>query len=169
MRRQPAQTSKPMAAVYRGISSSILLLLMAGWLVAAPQASAGENAAASRIEAPTASALIGAGELVVVDVRSASEWAQSGVPRGAVEISLFPSPEVTNANFIDEVLAAVGGDKSTPIATICATGMRSSLARKILKKNGFTAVYDIAEGMMGSKSGPGWLRRGLPIEPCQSC
>lgn len=156
-------------AVSRGIAGSIQLLLAVGWLAIAPLASAGENAATFRIDAAAASALIGAGELVVVDVRGAGEWAKSGVPRGAQEISLFPRPGLTNENFIDQVLAAVGGDKSTPIATICATGMRSSLALKILKKNGFTALYNIAEGMLGSKSGPGWLRRGLPVEPCQTC
>jgi rhodanese-related sulfurtransferase len=153
----------------RGISGGILLLLAVGWLAIAPRASAGQDGAAFRIEAPAASALIGAGELVLVDVRGASEWAKSGVPRGAEEISLFPSPGITNENFIDQVLAAVGGDKSTPIAAICATGMRSSLALKILKQNGFTAVYSVAEGMLGSKFGPGWLRRGLPVEPCQTC
>ena len=153
----------------RGISGRILLLLAAGWLVMVPRVLAGENLVSPLIEAPAAAALVGAGELVVVDVRSAGEWARTGVPRGAAEVSLFPSPGTTNGNFIDQVLAAVGGDKSTPIATICATGGRSSIARDILRQNGFTAVYDISEGMFGSKSGPGWLRRGLPVEPCRSC
>ncbi len=149
----------------------MLLLLAVGWLALAlaPGASAGEVFNSPLIEAPVASALIAEGRLVVVDVRRPGEWAQTGVPLGAAEVSLFPSPGTTNRNFIVEVLAAVGGDKSTPIATICATGVRSSMASEILRKNGFTAVYDISEGMFGSKTGPGWLRRGLPVEPCRSC
>ncbi len=153
----------------RGTSGVMLLLLAVGWLAAAPIVVAGEAPVSPLLEANAASALALAGELVVVDVRSAGEWARTGVPSGAWEISLFPTPGTTNRNFIKQVLAAVGGDKSTPIATICATGGRSSMARDMLRKNGFTAVYDISEGMLGSRSGPGWLRRGLPVEPCRSC
>ena len=153
----------------RGVSGGLLLLLAAGWLAMAPRAVAGDGSLSALIAAPRAAALAEAGELVVVDVRGAGEWARTGVPRGAVEVSLFPSPGTTNRNFIDQVLAAVGGDKSRPIATICATGIRSSMASDILRGYGFTAVYDIAEGMQGSKSGPGWLRRGLPVEACRTC
>lgn len=153
----------------RGIGGGVLLLLAAGWLALAPRAMAGEAPVSPLIEAPRAAALAEAGELFVVDVRGAGEWAQTGVPRGAAEVSLYPSPGTTNRNFINQVLAAVGGDKSTPIATICATGERSSIARTLLIQSGFTAVYDIAEGMQGSKSGPGWLRRGLPVEACRTC
>ena len=135
----------------------------------APHVLAGQVLDSSILQAPAASALAGAGEITVVDVRSAPEWALSGVPRGAAEISLYPSPGTTNGNFVNQVLAAVGGDKSTPIATICATGTRSAIARDILLGAGFTAVYDIPEGMFGSKSGPGWLRRGLPVDPCRTC
>ena len=156
-------------AARRGISSALLLLLAVGWLAVAPRASAGEVLTSPLIEAPAASAMAKSGDLMVVDVRSPGEWARTGVPRGASEISLFPSPGVTNRNFIDQVLAAVGGDKSTPIATICARGNRSSIAREMLRKHGFTAVYDISEGMLGSENGPGWLRRGLPVEACRTC
>jgi hypothetical protein len=34
---------------------------------------------------------------------------------------------------------------------------------------GFTNVYNVSEGMAGSKAGPGWIRRGLPIESCKNC
>ena len=147
----------------------ILLLLAVGWLAVAPEVWAGRDLGSSRLPAPTASALAGAGEITVIDVRGAPEWVRSGVPRGAKEVSLYPSPGQTNGNFVKQVLAAVGGDKSPPIATICATGTRSAVARDILLRAGFTAVYDISEGMFGSTSGPGWLRRGLPVEPCRSC
>ena len=160
---------RPSRSECREISSCLLLLLAVGWLAMAPLAVAGETPTTPLIEAPAASALAASGDLMVVDVRTSGEWARTGVPRGASEISLFTSPGVTNSKFIDQVLAAVSGDKSTPIATICATGGRSSIARDLLKKNGFTAVFDISEGMLGSTKGPGWLRRGLPVETCRSC
>ena len=35
---------------------------------------------------------------------------------------------------------------------------------------GFTNVMDVAEGMFGrGKTQPGWLKRGLPVEPCLDC
>ena len=153
----------------RKLCSGMLLLLAVGWLTIAPRVLGGETPASAPIAAPAASAQLSTGELGVVDVRGPGEWASTGVPRGAAEVSLFARPGTINDNFIDRVLAAVGGDKSTPIATICATGVRSSMASDILRKNGFTEVYDIAEGMFGSKFGPGWLRRGLPLGPCRTC
>ena len=166
---EPRGVHRPTLAARRGISGCLLLLLAIGWLALAPRVPAGEALPSPLIEASAAAALAGSGELIVVDVRTPGEWARTGVPSGASEISLFPSPGVTNGKFIDQVLAAVGGDKSTPIATICASGGRSSIARDMLQKNGFTAVYDISEGMLGSKNGPGWLRRGLPVEACRTC
>jgi hypothetical protein len=31
-------------------------------------------------------------------------------------------------------------------------------------------VYNVKEGMAGSGAGPGWIKHGLPLEPCtQQC
>jgi rhodanese-related sulfurtransferase len=38
-----------------------------------------------------------------------------------------------------------------------------------LREAGFTQVYNIKEGMMGSSAGPGWIARGLPLEACGGC
>ena len=56
-----------------------------------------------------------------------------------------------------------------PIALICAGGVRSRHAARLLHQRGYTQVTDIREGMFGSRSGPGWLRRGLPTEACDGC
>jgi rhodanese-related sulfurtransferase len=63
----------------------------------------------------------------------------------------------------------VGGDKNKPIALICHSGSRTSHAQKFLQSQGFTQVYNVREGMAGSAAGPGWIRRGLPVEPCLQC
>jgi len=109
------------------------------------------------------------GRLAIIDVRTTGEWAKTGVPRGATRVSLFPEWGVPNKRFVADILDAVGGDKTTPVALICATGRRSAFARELLAKNGFTKVYSIAEGMAGSAAGPGWLARGLPVSPCENC
>ena len=66
-------------------------------------------------------------------------------------------------------LTAVGGDKSKPVALICASGTRSNRAHRFLESQGFTNLYDVREGMMGRGDAPGWLKRGLPTQPCTSC
>ncbi len=149
----------------RWAAGALLLLLAAGGLAAPPPVHAGVK----DLDAPAALAGARAGELVIIDVRTTGEWARTGVPVGAVEVSLFPQWGVPNRSFVDDILAAVGRDRTTTIALICATGNRSSYARALLEKNGFTSVYSISEGMAGSRYGPGWLARGLPVVPCKNC
>ena len=143
----------------------VLSILLAGWLVVPAPALAGGDVLSSA-EALTRAR---SGEVVIVDVRTIDEWAQTGVPQGAVEVSLLPQWGTPNPNFVEDVLAAMGGDRNAPIALICAAGQRSAFAQYLLEKNGFTSVYSISEGMAGSAAGPGWLARGLPVDRCESC
>ncbi len=121
------------------------------------------------LDAADALARARAGALTIVDVRTVQEWAETGVPENGAAVSLMPRWGVRNESFVDDVLAAVGGDKTVPIALICARGNRSSFAQGVLEQSGFTTVYSISEGMVGSAFGPGWLARGLPVEPCKEC
>lgn len=107
-------------------------------------------------------------QMVLVDVRTPSEWKQTGIPAGAAAISVTAHPEGSKG-FVADVLALVNGDRTRPVAVICRTGRRSAAAQKLLEKNGFTRVYNVTEGMAGSGGGPGWLARGLPTEPCPVC
>ncbi|MDP2795785.1 MAG: hypothetical protein Q8O25_17150 [Sulfurisoma sp.] len=43
---------------------------------------------------------------------------------------------------------------------------RTTQVARYLEAQGFTQVFNIKEGMVGSAAGPGWIRRGLPVEPC---
>ena len=114
--------------------------------------------------ADEAAALAAEGELTIIDVRSPREWRDTGVPEGAKTVTIHHPGGVEG--FLEEVTEAVGGDKERPIAFICAAGGRSSAAQKLAREAGFTEVADIEEGMLGSGSGPGWIGRGLPTEPC---
>lgn len=111
-----------------------------------------------------------ADEVTVVDVRLPFEWAETGMPAGSTGVPLQdPGSLAVRPGFVDDLLAAVGGDKDLPIALICARGNRSAYALRLLEDAGFTAVHDIGEGMLGNERGPGWLARDLPVEPCESC
>ena len=112
------------------------------------------------LAADSAWALAGGDSLLVIDVRTVREWRTTGLPEKAVGISLAGQDV---ASFVDTVLEAVDGDRSHPLATICASGVRSARAAGILQRHGFVEVYDIAEGMMGNGHGPGWIGRGLPL------
>nr|WP_295398978.1 rhodanese-like domain-containing protein [uncultured Thiocystis sp.] len=125
------------------------------------------QAAGPTLTAPEALAKAQAAELTLIDIRTPMEWRQTGVAPLALRIDMQnpKGPE----GFADKVLTAVQGDKSAPIAIICRTGNRSGYMQQELMARGFSNVYNVSEGMVGSKAGPGWIRRGLPIESCTNC
>lgn len=140
-------------------SCAILFLLFTGWSTAA--------AAETILTADEAYDLSIKNELTVIDIRSPREWLESGVPSGARAITMH-NPGGKQA-FLAAVRAAVSNDTSRPIAVICAAGGRSRWARGFLTDNGFSQVSDISEGMLGrGTAGPGWLKRGLPIDVCRT-
>ena len=67
----------------------------------------------------------------ILDVRSKGEY-QSGHINGSINIS------------VDSLKNNLGKlrDKSKPIITCCASGMRSASAKRILKSNGYTEVHN---------------------------
>ncbi len=106
-----------------------------------------------------------AGKLKLIDIRTPEEWRASGVAPAAGRVDYYRGPKV----LLQAVLQMVNGDRTAPIALICHVGVRTTRAQAFLRAQGFTQVYNINEGMAGNASGPGWLRRGLPVEPCAHC
>ncbi len=98
------------------------------------------------------------GQVKLVDVRERFEWEEGGVAEGA-DLIAMRDPELA-AKFE----ALTGGDKNAPVALICRTGIRSGLVAKALARAGYTNVYSVNGGMIGSEKGPGWKRVGLPVE-----
>ena len=82
---------------------------------------------------------------VVLDVRQATEFAAGHVP-GATHIT---------AGSLQDRLDTLPRDR--PIATICATGYRSSVAASLLRQAGFTNVSWVADGV------PSWEAAGYPL------
>ncbi len=138
-----------------------LAALLAGGMLALPAK------AAHDLSAPEAAQLAADGKVTIIDIRTPQEWRQTGVAPGVKRINML-HPEGPRG-FAQAVLNEVGGDPAAPIALICRTGNRTSQMQKALMEMGFTNVHNIAEGMAGSRHGPGWMRRGLPVEACASC
>ncbi len=83
---------------------------------------------------------------VLVDVRSASEFATGHVP-DAVNIPLHE---------LETRLNEVPTDK--PVIVICASGNRSQTGARLLTQAGRTDVYNLKGGTMA------WMMRNLPLE-----
>lgn len=102
------------------------------------------------------------GEITLIDVRSPTEWQQTGLPAHGEAITIH-DPEGLPA-FVRKIGALLGNDRSRPVALICAGGVRSGYARQLLAQAGYTEVYNVSEGMTGGRAGPGWLLRKLPTQ-----
>lgn len=98
--------------------------------------------------------------LVLVDIRTEGEWMRTGVAEGAVTMT------ASGPEFVDHLLDLLGGDKTKPVAFICASGARSAHVQRFLLAHGFTHAVNVVEGMTGGfGAGPGWILRGLPTVP----
>jgi hydroxyacylglutathione hydrolase len=86
------------------------------------------------------------GELVLLDVRGASEWGSGHVP-GAKHIPLGDLPERA---------AELPRDK--PIALFCEGGTRSRIGVSVLRRAGFTQLVDQGDGFVAH------AEAGLPVE-----
>jgi hydroxyacylglutathione hydrolase len=85
------------------------------------------------------------GDVLVLDVRQPAEWAAGHIP-GAVHIS---GAEITER--AGEI------PKERPVATICGSGYRSSVAASVLKRRGHKEVFNVLGGMTG------WEAEALPV------
>jgi len=142
----------------------VLLLAVLVWLAPAPLPHPAAAADRGTVMAPgQANASAEAGSLVLIDIRHPTEWLETGVATPARTISMH-DPKDLKA-FLDAVVKAVNGDMSRPVALICASGVRSTWAQRFLAARGFRQVYNVKEGMLGTGSRPGWIRRGLPVQP----
>jgi hydroxyacylglutathione hydrolase len=94
----------------------------------------------------TAIAAGGSEAPLVLDVRQAGEYADAHVP-GSLHLTGGSLPDR-----LDEL------PRDRPIAVICASGYRSSVAASLLRRAGFEHVSWVANGV------PAWRAQGYPIE-----
>ena len=83
---------------------------------------------------------------IILDVREPSEWHEDGYIEDAKLIYVGDLPSQT------EKL-----DKSKSYAVICSVGNRGSIGSSILKRNGFSQVYNVLGGMTA------WKNLGYPV------
>ncbi len=89
--------------------------------------------------------LVESGEAALIDVRELAELRQSGHARGAINIplgALRERADPRNASCEPSLVRAQA------VIVYCATGARSAIAGKLLRKLGHNEVYDL--GSLGN-------------------
>lgn len=124
----------------------------AGWVFKSRASYAGQA-----ISVQVAHKAAQSGEVLLVDIRRPDEWKRTGVPEGAHRI------DMRRKDFLKVLDDLTGGDTSKPVALICARGVRSAWLSNELSGAGYANVINVPEGMLGSGSGPGWLKLNLPV------
>ncbi len=129
---------------------------------------------------PTFDVLEALDDAVLIDVRTAAEWDQTGVPdisstgRSLWCVEWISGPQMApNPAFLDEVLAHAEGVLPGRMFFICKSGARSAsaaIAVAALAKHMGVSVHctNVIEGYQGHPAaGPqsGWKARGLPCKP----
>jgi rhodanese-related sulfurtransferase len=111
---------------------------------------AAANAAVPRVAPAEARALIGRGNVLVVDVRDPAELQAAGklkgavnVPRGMLEFRADPESPYHDKNFA----------KDKTVILYCASGGRSALGGKVLKDMGYGQVYNVGAFKDWAESG----------------
>lgn len=137
------------AARAAGEMAKIGLDRVAGWFPAEALAAWSDAGGAVERVAQTSSSAIAArvtsGEVTVVDVRNASEWAHGHLP-GALHIPV---------GHLTQRLSEIPLDR--PVVVQCQSGTRSAIASSILLSHGVRDVIDLRGGY------DEWSREALPI------
>ncbi|WP_069264188.1 rhodanese-like domain-containing protein [Paraburkholderia nodosa] len=113
-------------------------------------------------------ALHQAGEVVLVDVRTAEERKFVGHAPGTLHVAWATGTSLTrNPRFVRELEAKTG--KSAAIVLLCRSGNRSAQAAEAAARAGFFHVFNVTEGFEGELDAAGhrglsngWRFHGLP-------
>ena len=93
--------------------------------------------------------------VVVIDIRTASEWKETGIIEGAKKITFFSEQgEPLIADWFFEVGHLIK-DKKTPFIIYCAHANRSKSLGRGLESMGFEHVYELKGGIIN-----GWIKAG---------
>ncbi len=92
------------------------------------------------------------GEVVLIDVRDADEWEQTGTPSGSHRIAM------TDKTLSEKVRWLMRENPNASIAVGCATGRRSKTVIRRLHQSGIEGLKVLSGGM------DRWSNEGLPVD-----
>jgi rhodanese-related sulfurtransferase len=104
-----------------------------------------------------ASARLAAGKSVLVDIRTPEEWAETGVPKGAVRL------DMTAPDFLARLDQLRKANPGKEVDIICRTANRSAFVQGRLQAAGWKDIVNVRGGLAGRAPDAGWIAAGLPV------
>jgi rhodanese-related sulfurtransferase len=97
------------------------------------------------------------GNVVLVDIRTPEEWADTGVPVNAIRL------DMREPSFEARLAALRAANPGKDIALICRTANRTVRVQDALSARGWTGLINVKGGLLGNPTDTGWLAEGLPV------
>ena len=92
---------------------------------------------------------------LIVDVRRAEEWLETGVIKGSQLLTFFDKNGNTNTEKWYSDISDLS-DKKTPVILICRSGSRSKVIGNWMRRTlGYQTVYNVTDGITGWKRSDG--------------
>lgn len=126
----------------------VALFVASGAMLFWPEIMRLAGGAATEIGTLEATRLMNQGTTLVLDVRDEKEFAEGHLPRARH----IPVRELATR------LEELSKFKSKPVIVTCRSGPRAGAACRLLKKSGFTNVYQLKGGINA------WQQASLPLE-----
>ena len=97
--------------------------------------------------------------VVVIDIRRAEEWAETGIIKGAHTITAFTKSGQLHPEFQTKFTAIVT-TPDTPVMLYCRTGNRTGIiGNALVSQLGYRDVTHLSDGIVG------WTAGGAPVVP----
>ena len=95
--------------------------------------------------------------VVVIDIRRAEEWAETGIIKGAHTITAFTQSGQLHPEFQRKFIAIVP-TPDTPVMLYCRTGNRTGIiGNALVSQLGYSDVTHLSDGIVG------WAAGGAPV------
>ena len=95
--------------------------------------------------------------VVVIDIRRAEEWAETGIIEGAHTITAFTQSGQLHSEFQRKFIAIVP-TPDTPVMLYCRTGNRTGIiGNALVSQLGYSDVTHLSDGIVG------WAAGGAPV------
>ncbi|MCL1961046.1 MAG: rhodanese-like domain-containing protein [Desulfovibrionaceae bacterium] len=102
-------------------------------------------------------AKLAASGVVVVDIRRAEEWRETGVIKGSKRLTYVDAWGRVDPQWLEKMKAIA--PPGQPVVLLCRSGARSAAAAKQLDEAGYKKVYNAKGGILA------WLGAGQPVAP----
>ncbi|MDD5675805.1 MAG: rhodanese-like domain-containing protein [Chitinivibrionales bacterium] len=115
-----------------------ILIVVAALIIIIFVINLAKNRGISSVNAERAKTMVTDSQVTLLDVRTPPEFSEGHI----LGARLIPVAE------LEERLNEIASLKDRPILVYCRTGNRSGMASRILRKNGFTKVTNLAGGIL---------------------